>query len=127
MLSFRWSCGLSLVMIELAVPCRKPSVGSGNALSIAMPFGLRRSAGMMLPWNGWPVSGSLMIRAPLKNPLAGSSSSLKSPVRIFAVGTVAVFVDTWNWCAHSWAAKKKNLSLKTSPGTGPPNEYPYCR
>jgi len=47
---------------------------------------------MMLPGNGWPVAGSRMICGELKNPLFAVSSSLKSPCRIFAVGTVARFV-----------------------------------
>ena len=93
MLSFRWSCGLSLEMMLFAVPCRNPGVGSGYAFSIAMPFELSLFAGMMFPWNATPVCGSMIGRAPVKNPLAGSRSSLKSPVRIFAVGTVAVLVS----------------------------------
>jgi hypothetical protein len=49
---------------------------------------------MMLPGNGWPVSGSVIGRTPLRKPLLGFSSSLKSPRRIASVGTVSVFVAT---------------------------------
>ena len=51
------------MMIALFAPCWKPGVGSGYAFSSASPFGLSLLAGMMLPGNGWPVSGSLMICA----------------------------------------------------------------
>ena len=74
------------------MPCRNPGVGIGYAFSSARPFGDSRDCGMTLFGNGWPVSGSVMMRAPEKNPLAGFSSSLKSPRRIASVGTVAVLV-----------------------------------
>src|SRR5437899_1879516 len=45
---------------------------------------------MTLLGKGWPVVGSLATRAFPKKGLVGDSSSLKSPVRIAAVGTVPV-------------------------------------
>ncbi len=62
----------------------------------------------------------MMAVAALK-PLFGSSSSLKLPCRISAVGTVAVLVETWKKLTHSCAPKKNSLSLNRSPGIGPPN------
>ncbi len=88
---------------------------------IPMPLADKRSDGMMLPGNGWPVSGSRMICGELKNGFV-PSSWLKSPRRIASVGTVAVFVATWKKSTHSCAPKKNSLSLNISPGIGPPNE-----
>ena len=109
-------------MIALAVPWRKPGVGIGYALMIAMPFGESRPSGMTLPGNGWPVSGSRTMRAPLKNPLFGSSSSPKSPRRIRSVGTVMIAVASWKKLTHSCDPKKNSLSLNIPPGIGPPKE-----
>ena len=61
-----------------------------------------------------------------KNGLLGFSSSLKLPWRISAVGTVTLTVCTWKKLTHSCAPKKNNRSLNIWPGTGLPNEYPYC-
>src|SRR6478735_8229342 len=121
MLSLRWSCGLSLEMLALFVPDRNPGVGSGYAFRSACPFALSWLAGMMLPGNGCPVAGLMITFGEVKNVLA-PRSSLKSPRRIFSVGTVAVLVWVWKKLTHSWAAKKNSLFLKASPGTGPPNE-----
>src|SRR5215510_3970972 len=88
--------------------------GTGHAFRIPSPFGLTRSGGMILPWKQPFVlklpgertcphceaaadCGSLMktgILLPAEslrviNGLFGSSSSLKSPLRIFIVGTVS--------------------------------------
>src|SRR6516165_5845993 len=109
-------------MIAFAVPDRKFGVGSGYAFSRARPFALSCPGGMKLFGKGWPVCGLMIVRAPLKKPLFGSSSSPKSPVRIFAVGTVAVFVCTASYSIHSWATKKKSLSFMI----GPPIEYAGC-
>ena len=87
---------------------------------IARPLGDSIPVGMMLLGNGWPVAGLLMTRAPEKKPLFGLSSSLKSPLRIAAVGTVTLLVCTWKKLTHSWAPKKNSLSLNIEPGTGPP-------
>ncbi len=65
----------------------------------------------MLPGNGWPSLGSMIVRAPVKNWLLGSSSSLKLPVRISAVGTVATLVWIAKKLTHSCAAKKNSLSF----------------
>ena len=48
------------------------------------------------------------------------------PVRILAVGTAAVFVETWKKFTHSWAPKKNSLSFSFPKGIGPPTEYAYC-
>jgi len=61
-------------------------------LSSACPLGLMRLAGTMLPGNGVLFNGSLITRALRKNGLAGSSSSLKLPLRMARLGTVPVLV-----------------------------------
>src|SRR5262249_6488205 len=88
--------------------------GTGHAFRIPSPFGLTRSGGMILSWKQQLVlklpgevtcphceaaadCGSLMntgILLPAESlrvmkGLFGSSSSLKSPLRIFNVGTVS--------------------------------------
>ena len=65
---------------------------AGYAFSSASPLALSCPAGMMLPGNGSAGRRIDDHRAPVKNPLLAPRSSLKSPVRIFAVGTVAVLV-----------------------------------
>ena len=81
-------------------------------------------AGITLFGNGWPVAGSRTITLRPKKGLAGSRSSLKSPSRIFRLGTVPVLVESWYQLIHSWAQKKKSLSRFSLnlPGmkTGPP-------
>ncbi len=76
----------------LLLPCEKPGVGSGYALSIAIPLGLSLFVGMMLPAKGCPVCGSMMICGVLKNALGAVSSSLKSPRRMASLGDVSVLV-----------------------------------
>ena len=70
-----------------------------------------RSAGMMLPGNGWPVSGSLIavLRA------------LKSPRSIAVVGSVRnVGVVSRRIFFHSSPPKKNSLLLTA----GPPKLHP---
>ena len=74
--------------------------------------------GMTLFGNGCPVAGLRMICGVLKNRFE-PSSSLKSPARIAAVGTVTFRVSTWKKSTHSCAPKKNSFSFK-APGIGPP-------
>ena len=93
-MSLRVRRGFGLVPIQLLAPRWKPGVGSGYMLSSAIPFGLRRSAGITLPGKGCPVSGSRTSTWRPKNGLVALNSSLKSPRRMAAVGTVRVFVSS---------------------------------
>ena len=71
-----------------------PEPGRGQRIRLQERHAVRRQPvdGMMLPGNGWPVVGLVITRAPVKKPLFGSSSSLKLPWRIAAVGTVMIAV-----------------------------------
>ena len=64
---------------------------------------LIRLAGMMLPGNGALVSGSVTMRDRPKKGFDGFSSSLRSPLRIAAVGTVQVRVLSSRRRVHSSA------------------------
>ena len=66
---------------------------------------------MTLLGKGWPVLGSVATRAFPKKRLVGDSSSLKSPVRIAAVGTVPVASVSYRRLTHSSATKKNILLL----------------
>src|SRR5438094_10481916 len=100
-------------------------------------------AGSIFPGNGvFPLvgysrrQGMFKYRPPVTLPEVsvlqncGFSSSLKSPARILAVGTVANCVPSSGDCrCHSIPTKKNNLSrflLKSVPGilTGPPTADP---
>ena len=59
--SLRVSRGLGLVPIQLAVPRWNPGVAAGYEFRRPRPLGLRRSRGMTLFGNGWPVEGSRMM------------------------------------------------------------------
>src|SRR5215813_4140560 len=84
---------------------------------------------MIFPGNGAPVWGSLMTVALRKYRLDGLSSSLRSPVRIAADGTVPVAVLPSRRLIHSSAQKKNSFvfSRRISRGTkiGPPISQPY--
>ena len=86
-------------------------------LEIARPSGVMRLAGMMLPGNGCPVSGSRI----------GVLISLKSPARILVVGSVrSVGVVKRSICFHSTPPKKNSLSLMIGPPSAPPKSL-YLR
>ena len=120
MLSFRWLLKTAGFPIQLFAPCWNPGIGSGSALTSALPCGLIRSAGMMLPWNGCPVSGSRITRP--------GRSALKSPLRIAAVGTMPVCSSTVRSRCHSSPQKKNTFDLLVLnlPGMkiGPPSVKP---
>ena len=73
---------------------------------MARPSAVIRSAGMMLPGNAWPVSGSLMA----------VESWLKLPLRIRLVGRVRVEGEVSRRIRfHSMPPKKKILSFAIGP------------
>ena len=82
-------------------------------LARARPSGVMRSAGITLPGNGSPVSGSR--RAP------GASRALKSPSSSARVGIERRVGAVWRrMYLYSWPTKKKNLSRRMGPPTAPP-------
>ena len=88
-----------------------------------MPFGDSRSVGMMLPGNGWPVSGIVDDARAGEEPVArveqlAEVAAAASPL----VGTVMSAVCSWKKFTHSCAPKKNSLSLNMPTGIGPPNE-----
>src|SRR5205807_739142 len=95
-----------------------------NSLSSVDDSTLFQLAALNLFGRARPVSGSVIVRARPKNGFEGFSSSLKSPRRIAAVGTVAVEVGVSRRRIHSSPQKKKSLlrSALKPPGssTGPP-------
>src|ERR1035437_1652976 len=123
-MSFRVVMGSASVSIQFAVPCWKPGVGSGYADRIAVPLGLSWDVGTMFPGNGFPVVGSFTTRTFVKNGLDAFSKSLKSPLRMAAVGTVEVLVWSLRYHMNSCVMKKNNFlrSVLNFPGivTGPP-------
>src|SRR5215472_15027039 len=95
--------------------------GSGKKLSIAWPSAVIRLVGTLLPGNGAPVVGSVIV---ISEPLFWKLCE-KSPVRSNAVGVYLFWVPPLTNCpVYSCDQKKKSLFLSrlTWPGiyTGPP-------
>src|SRR5574338_258727 len=83
--------------------------GSAYSDTNALPAGLNRSAGILFPGNGAPVSGSIGMVAQLV------SVWLKSPLRSASVGTNCVRTVPRFSRFHSADPKKCSLSLIRGP------------
>src|SRR5581483_4030090 len=84
------------------------------------PTGLRRLAGITLPGNGWPVSGSLIVTCwPLR------VTPLKLPESSAAVGTRNVFCCGWLSTYFSPANQKNVLFFTIGPPPPPPPSRQY--
>ena len=105
----------------LQLPADGVTFGEGYSLRYAWPAGLSRSAGIWLPGNGAPVSGSFGI--------AGEQPSirgpLKSPLRSASVGTNAVRAVPRSSMFHSSEPKKNSLSLMNGPPNDPPKSLRF--
>ena len=77
-----------------ATPATDDVLATGEAASALpdVPAHWKRNVGLFLSGQTISLFGSMIVRAPVKKPLAGFSSSLKSPTRIFSVGTVMIAV-----------------------------------
>src|SRR5678815_5770118 len=79
------------------------------------PTGLMRLDGMMLPGNGWPVSGSLIVTGTPPRVTAE-----KSPFFSASVGTRNEFCCGWLLTYFSPADQKTVLFLRIGPPNPPP-------
>src|ERR1700675_1343935 len=94
--SLRWFCGWGAVKYQFWLPLiGEVRFGAGYAFRIPRPLGVAQDPvgapvhrGILLPGKGSPVFGSLMTTALPKKKFLGFNSSLKSPCRISAEGTV---------------------------------------
>src|SRR5947207_5600812 len=102
-------------MLKFDAPLSTCGSAVGKALAIARPTGFSRLAGIWLPGNGRPVSGSLIWTcAPLR------VTPLKLPASSAAVGTRNVLLCGWLSTYFSPATQKNVLFFTIGPPAPPP-------
>ena len=110
MLSLRVSSNVAGVPIQLLVPCWKPGVGSGYEFSSARPLRADAVARDDVAGEAAGPVQRVADRCARPEQVRRFSSSLKSPLRIAADGTMPVWFSTERMRSHSSPQKKNSLT-----------------